>query len=382
MSKQPVVIIGSGLAGYMFAKEWRKLNAEQPLTIISRDDAHFYSKPLLSNALAKGKTAAELITTPVQTMREQLQADILAHTTVTAIDPENKTVTADDTIIEYDTLILATGAKPIDPPLSGDLSHLWQVNHLSDYTPFREVIDQSKSVAILGSGLIGCEFANDLLSSQHRVKLISIEQTPLIRLVPQPIGQRLQETFAEAGIEWHLGETAVSVQRSGNQTILSTQNGTQVSADCTLSAIGIRPDLSLAQAAGLTTNEGIVVNEWMQTSNRSIYALGDGAELNGRVELYIAPLLQAARTLAKNLAQPEAATPVKYPVMPVTIKTPLYPVVCASPLPGAEGEWHCAESGDSLIARFTDADGALRGFALGNGDGKLRMQLTKQLNHG
>lgn len=379
MTQQPMVVIGTGLAGYMFAKEWRKLNTEQPLIMISRDDAHFYSKPLLSNALAKGKTPAELITTPVKVMREQLQARILSHTTVTAIDREAKTITANDEIIAYDTLILATGAKPIAPPLSGDVDQLWQVNHLSDYVPFREAIDNSESVAILGSGLIGCEFANDLLSSKRQVTLISIEHTPLIRLVPKPIGERLQTTFAEAGVEWRLGQTVVDVEQSQHQITLTTVEDESITADCALAAIGILPDISLASAAGLETNEGVVVNEWMQTSDPSIYTIGDSAELNGRVELYIAPLLLAARTLAKNLAQPEAATPISYPVMPVTIKTPLYPVVCAAPLPGVAGEWHCEESGQSLIARYRDAEGLLRGFALGNGDGKMRLQLTQEL---
>jgi rubredoxin---NAD+ reductase len=380
MTQKPMLVIGSGLAGYMFSKEWRKYNTEQPLIIISRDDANFYSKPMLSNALAKGKTPSELITTPTETMQEQLQATILTNTTVESINPEAKTVTSDKGILEYDTLILATGAKPITPPLSGDVDALRQVNLLVDYSLFRETIADKKSVVILGSGLIGCEFANDLSAAGHQVKLISMEDTPLLRQVPAEIGNNLQEAFSQAGIEWHLGEIATSVSKTENGVTLAMKSGKTVSADCALCAIGIAPDLTLARNAGLKTKQGIVVNEFMQSSDPDIYAVGDCIEFDGRVEPFIAPLLLCARTLAKNLANPGTTTSISYPVMPVTIKTPLYPVVCAVPLTGTKGCWSCETVEDSTIARFIGTDGKLCGFAIGNATGKLRMQLTKEMN--
>lgn len=379
MTQKPMVVIGSGLAGYMFAKEWRKLNTKQPLVIISRDDAHFYSKPLLSNALAKNKSPAELVTTPVAAMREQLNARILDHTIVIDIDAQAKTVFTESERIEYDQLILATGAKPITPPLRGDIDALWQVNHLSDYTPFREKIDSSQSIIIIGSGLIGCEFANDLLSSGHQIQVVSLEQTPLDRLTPSEIGKALQEKLSDAGVQFHMGEKAISIKKTGDGVSLELDSGKTLTADCVLCAIGIQPDLSLAEKAGVETKRGIVVNEFLQTSDPNIFALGDTAELNGRVELYIAPLLLCARTLAKNLANPDAQTPVTYRVMPVTVKTPIYPIVVAPPLVGTNGEWSCETVDDSLVARFKDSAGSLKGFALGHATGKLRMQLAKEM---
>jgi rubredoxin-NAD+ reductase len=381
MTQKPMVVIGTGLAGYMFAKEWRKLNNEQPLILISRDDGHFYSKPLLSNALAKGKNPSELVTTPVETMREQLQATIHTHTVVTAIGADTQTITTEQETIAYDTLVLATGAKPITPPLAGDSDALWQVNHLSDYTPFHQAIHDSDSMVILGSGLIGCEFANDLLTHGHQVKVVSLDKSPLARLLPTEISQALQEKFAAAGVEWHFNETVESVSKTDSGVALNTASGKAISGDCALSAIGIVPDLSLAKSANLKTNRGILVDGFMQSSNPQIYAIGDCVELDERVEPYIAPLLLCARTLAKNLARPNDATTVDYPVMPVTIKTPLYPVICASPAPGIDGQWQCETDGDSIIARFVGDDGKLHGFTLGNAPGKLRMQLMKEVSN-
>ena len=379
MNQKPMVVIGAGLAGYMFAKEWRKYNTEQPLTIISRDDAHFYSKPMLSNALAKGKTPEELITTASEIMQEQLQATIMIHTTVESIDTQAKTLTSTSGVVEYDTLILATGAKPITPPLSGDVDALQQVNLLTDYRKFHETIKDKKSVIVLGSGLIGCEFTNDLISAGHQVTLVSLENTALARQVPAAIGDKLKDAFVQAGVECHFDETAVSVNKTESDVTLTLKSGKTLTADCALCAIGIAPDLTLAAAAGLKTEKGIVVNEFMQTSNPDIYAVGDCIEFGGRIEPYIAPLLLCARSLAKNLGSPEDSKAVAYPVMPVTVKTPLYPIVCTAPLANTEGNWSCEKDGDNLIARFIDSDGKLQGFALGNATGKLRMQLTKEL---
>jgi rubredoxin-NAD+ reductase len=378
MTTKPMVVIGTGLAGYMFAKEWRKLNSDQPLVMITRDDGHFYSKPLLSNAVAKGKSPAELVTTPVGAMCEQLNATIYTETTVERIDTDQQTVHTANATIEYDTLVLATGATPMTPPLSGDTDALWQVNHLSDYSRFREAIDNSQSIAILGSGLIGCEFANDLINS-HQVQVVSLEPTPLIRLLPAEIGEKLQAVFAGAGVQWHLNETAVSVEKNAEGVTLTMQSGKTVTADCVLCAIGIAPDLHLVKTAELKHNRGIIVDELLRTSQPNIYALGDAIEFAGRVEPYIAPLLLCARTLAKNLANPEHAEPIHYPVMPVTVKTPLYPVVCASPAPGTDGHWQCEQVEDSTVARFVGDDDKLHGFAIGNTTGKLRMALMKEL---
>jgi rubredoxin-NAD+ reductase len=347
--------------------------------IISKDDASFYSKPLLSNALSKGKTPDELITTPTESMQEQLKATIFPETRVQSIDSEKKTIMSSKGVIEYETLVLATGAKPLTPPLSGDIKALQQVNHLIDYRHFRKTIEKKRSVLILGSGLVGCEFANDLVSAGLEVKLVSIENSPLIRQVPLEISEKLKEAFVKAGIQCYFSEMAIAVSQTAKGVTLTMKSGQQITADCALCAIGIAPDLTLAKTAGIKTKKGIVVNEFMQTSDPYIYALGDAIEFNGRIEPYIAPLLLCARALAKNLGDPKNAEPLKYPIMPITVKTPLYPIVFANPLPHAKGTWRCSTEGDSIISRFLASDGRLCGFAIGNVTGELRMALMKEL---
>ena len=171
---EPIIIIGTGLAGYNLAKEFRKLNNSTPLLFITGDDGYFYSKPMLSNALAKGKKPAELVISDADQMASQLNAEIMTFTRVEGIDPASHCVsTSQGESLSYSKLIMAVGAKPIEPPLVGDgVELIYTVNNLQDYTEFRKTISYSRHIAIIGSGLIGCEFANDLLSAEYQVSVI------------------------------------------------------------------------------------------------------------------------------------------------------------------------------------------------------------------
>ena len=200
MSSLPVVIIGSGLAGYTVAREFRKLDTETPILIISSDHGGFYSKPTLSNALATGKTPASIVTASSEKMAEQLKLTVLPHSRVTAIDPPRKSVTLQNgERLPYSQLILALGADPIRLPLEGAcVEDILSVNDLDDYQRLRRTLEGKKEVTILGAGLIGCEFANDLTIAGYRVRVVDISAQPLGRLLPQRGGAYMQRRL-EAG---------------------------------------------------------------------------------------------------------------------------------------------------------------------------------------
>ncbi|HNB20329.1 MAG TPA: FAD-dependent oxidoreductase, partial [Agitococcus sp.] len=176
-----LVIIGTGLAGYNLAREWRKLNPEKALVIISRDDGRNYSKPMLSTGYTKGKTADQLAMQSAAQMSEQLKAEIRTFASVEAIDTQAKTVTVDGVSIAYEQLVLALGADPFQPPLAGDgLDQVYTVNDLMDYAKFQQAAAGKKNVIVIGGGLIGCEYANDLTNGGYAVQLIE----PVGRVLP------------------------------------------------------------------------------------------------------------------------------------------------------------------------------------------------------
>lgn len=360
----PVVILGSGLAGYTVAREFRRLDKETPLVVVSRDGAGFYSKPMLSNALAGKKTAASLVMKPADKMAAELNATIKPRTGVLRIDTSARQVTLDDgESIAYRDLVLALGADPIRLPLEGDAAHeVLSVNDLDDYARFAERLESAKTVAILGAGLIGCEFANDLLARDIRAVVVDLADRPLPRLLPEEASARLRDRFEAAGVRFHFNAAPGRVDRHGTALRVLLSDGSVIDADLVLSAIGLRPRIQLAREAGLAVNRGVVVDRLLQTSAPNVYAVGDCAEVEGHTLPYVMPLMQQGRALAATLAG--TPTPVVYPAMPVLVKTPACPtVVCPPPL-AAAGRWTSELTDDACISRFTAEDGTLLGFAV------------------
>ena len=302
-AEHPIVIVGSGLAGYNVAREFRKLNTSTELIIIADDAADFYSKPMLSNALAKNKMAQELVIADAEKMAIDLNAKVLKHTRINKIDPDNYSiVTADNELIEYSQLVLALGASAIQLPIAGNAADkLLAVNDLASYANFRNAIANKKKIAIIGAGLIGCEFANDLVLSDYDVFMLDLAELPLNRLLPEQAGEYLKTALAEQGVNWHLGEKTKQINFAESVFKIDLENGITFEVDIVLSAVGLRPNIQMAEEAGLEVNNGIVVNQNLATNKKDIFALGDCAEVVGLFLPYVMPLMHSARAIAKSL---------------------------------------------------------------------------------
>lgn len=379
----PVIIIGTGLAGYNLAKEFRKHDEDTPLILISSDDGRAYSKPMLSTGYTKDTTADDLAQQDAGVMAKNLKASVWTMTRVTEIDTVNQHIkTGDaDTNIHYAKLVLALGADVIKPPIAGDgLELVYSVNDLLDYADFRTAVTQNnvRKVCIIGGGLIGCEFTNDLLNGGFEVETVDPLGYCLPTLLPEAAGMAVQRGLEALGAKFHFGPLVKAVnKRSDGGVAVELDSGDTLHADIVLSAVGVRPNITLAQAAGLETNRGIVTNRLLETSAENVYALGDCAEVAGNVLVYVAPLMAAARSLGKTLAG--EATEVSYPAMPVTIKTPACPVVVAPPGVVAEGEWDIEGEDNNVKAEFRNKAGDLLGFALTGEATREKMQLQKLL---
>lgn len=374
----PILIIGTGLAGYGVAKELRKNGYQGPLTLITGDDGHYYSKPMLSGALAKGQAPQDLATATAEKMAADLEAVILTHRTVEAIQTKAHTLTVGGESLAYTQLVLALGATPIRLPLKGDgAADCLTVNNLIDYARFRERLKQAKRVGIIGPGLIGSEFANDLLQTNRQVALIGPDQWPISTLLPEKAGRALQKSLADAGATWHLSTFNGPLDKNGQGYRTTLKNGETVEVDLFLSAVGVRPEIALAKAAGLAVNRGIITDERLQTSAPDVYALGDCAEVAGRNLPYVAPLMIAARALGKTLTGDP--TTVVYPPMPVLIKTTLHAIVTLPPAPGTPGAWQ-TEGGDmGIVGRFFTPEGVLAGFCATGDQVSRKAALLKEM---
>lgn len=370
----PIVIVGSGLAGYTLAREFRKLDKTSPLMMITGDAGEFYSKPMLSNAFTTGKSPEQLAVFTAQEMATQLMGEIYTHSTLTAIHPDRHCVEVQDARgrtrdIQYSRLVLALGADPVRLSVTGDGSDsLISINDLTDYRRFRGALDAARNIAILGAGLVGCEFANDLCAAHRTVHVIDPAHGPLSRFLPEAAQHAVRDALEKAGIVWHLGSMLAAAHHADGALRLvlkkadSSGEQRELMADMVLSAVGLRARTHVAEAAGIKTNRGIVTDRLLRTSAPDVYALGDCAEVDGYSLFFVQPLMNAARALGKTLSGEE--TLVVYPAMPVVVKTPAYPVVVLPPPPNWPGHWSVDTLTDGVRAIFTDANGWVRGFAL------------------
>ena len=383
----PVVIIGAGMAAYGVAREFRKLDKSTPLVMVSDDGGGSYAKPMLSNAFALGKAAAQLVLQSAEQMAATLDAQVLTRTEVVAIDRAARVIeTAQGERIGYSQLVLALGALPIRLPIEGDgAGEILSVNHIEDYAIMREKIGalgRPARVAILGAGLIGCEFADDLVAGGHHVTLIDPNRRPLSALAAPALSDALSQAWEALPITLKMGTTAASVERGADGLVVSLADGSSVEADLVLSAVGLRPSLALAKSAQLETRRGIVIDGFGQTSAPGIYALGDCAEYStaagGAVLPYISPLLTAARAIGATLAG--TPTPIELKADAVLVKTPSLKLALAPPPVGSSGEWVSAEDGERTISRFLDAQGVVRGFGLSLHTPALRQALLAELD--
>ncbi|MGC8120423.1 NAD(P)/FAD-dependent oxidoreductase [Marinobacter sp. VGCF2001] len=359
----PIVIVGTGLSGYSLVREFRKLDKETPVIMVTADDGVSYSKPMLSTGFTKDKDAEGLAQADPEAMAEQLGVEIRPWSTVTGIDADARELRLGDQRLPYRKLVLAWGADVIRLSLAGDgLDRVFSINDLMDYRAFRKALSGGKRVAVMGAGLIGCEFANDLRNGGYEVDVIAPDTALMPSLLPRAAADAVQSELEALGVNFHLGTVVERVEHRGDGVEVFLANGDRLPADLVVSAVGLRPRTELAAGAGLDTGLGIRVNRALETSAPDVYALGDCAEVDGRVLLYVLPLMACARALAKTLAGERME--VSYGAMPVMVKTPCCPTAVCPPAADAEGEWLVEQEGSDVKATFRHPSGDTLGFAV------------------
>jgi rubredoxin-NAD+ reductase len=393
---QSLIIVGAGLAGWTTAREFRKLDTTMPVFLVTADSGDFYAKPSLSNAFAQGRLPAQLVSTPAAKIAETLNVTLLAHTRVEAIDTAAQTLSVRNAgglqTLAFSSLVLATGAQAIRVPVQGDAADaVMSINSLDDFAAFHARLQAGaqtpgrpqRQVLIMGAGLIGCEFANDLAQAGMRVRVVDPGPRPLAALLPPEASAALQSALEALGVQFDFDCTVRAVDQAAGQLQATLATGESVPADAVLSAVGLRADTALAQAAGLLVDRAIVVNRFLQTSAAHIYALGDCAQyasapsllsMHGSTLPYVMPIMSAARALAATLAG--TPTALAFALMPVSVKTPALPLVVAAAQTGLAGHWAAAGEG---IWHWLDDAGQPRGFVLAGAQTSQRMAQAKLL---
>lgn len=372
-----LLIVGAGLAGYTLAREARKLDPALDILLVSADGAALYSKPVLSNALAQGLDPAGLVQAEAEAQATKLGMRVLPHCRVLGIDREAHRLDTTQGAVGYRRLVLAHGAQPRVQTFPGAQT-MARINHLDAYLAFRSQLRSGMHVCIQGAGLVGCEFANDLAVSGHRVTLVEHAPRPLAALLPEALSRRLLDALAGSGVAWRCGHSITAIEEAPRGYRVRLDDGETLHADLTLAATGLESDAAWVTAAGLTVERGVVVDAMLATADADVFALGDCAQLGGHFLPYVLPIMQQARALAATLTG--TPTRVELPAMPVVVKTPACPLVVCPPAPGAVGAWS-SERDDSAgaVYLFFGEAGHLLGFALAGDSCNQRRQFAARV---
>jgi len=270
MKHYKYLIVGGGLGGDAATRGIRELDADGSIGLISAEPDPPYMRPNLSKGLWKGR--------PIEKIwrKTEERAELLLGRKGTGLDSKKKSV-QDDKGDEYtyDKLLLATGGSPIRLPFGGD--DIMYFRSFQHYQRLRKMADEKNHFVVIGGGFIGSEIAAALTMVGKKVTMVFLEDAIGGLVYPGDLAQYLNDYYREKGVDVIANDSVANIQREGDRLIVRTGSGRAIETDGVVAGIGIRPNVALAQEAGLKVENGIVVNERLETSEPDIYAAGDSA---------------------------------------------------------------------------------------------------------
>lgn len=273
---QRIVIIGGGAAGFAAAEMLRRRGYAGKLTILSADGDAPYDRPNLSKDYLAGTAEEAWMPLRSQKYYAKKDIDLQLQTSATRIDTGARTVfTADGNRHPFDRLLIATGAEPVRLPIPGaDRDHVFVLRSLADSRAIIERAGKSESAVVIGAGFIGLETAAALRARGIKVHVVAPDARPLEKVLGPQLGDFIRALHEKHGVVFHLGTSAARIEPGS----VILENGDEVAADLVIVGVGVRPRITLAKEAGLATDRGILVNEWLETSAAGIFAAGDVAQ--------------------------------------------------------------------------------------------------------
>jgi nitrite reductase (NADH) large subunit len=301
--EERLAVVGNGMAGMRTVEELLKLNGRFRITVFGAEPHTNYNRIMLSSVLAGEKSLDEIVINPRE-WYEDHGIELITGDAVTALDPITRTVTsASGRAVAYDKLLLATGSKPLAPPIPGlDLPGVCAFRDIADVEKMIAASHAHRRAVVIGGGLLGLEAAWGLKKRGMSVALVHLMPTLMERQLDAAAGQLLQRDLDHRGIAFFTNGQTEEIYGNGRAEGVRLADGRDVPADLVVLAIGIRPNIDLAKRAGLEVNRGIVVTDDMRTSDPDVFAVGECVEHRGQVFGLVAPLWDQARACAAQIA--------------------------------------------------------------------------------
>lgn len=310
-----IIIIGSGIAGITFAEKLRDLSTDIKITLLTKENHGYYSRPLLSKGFSNDDIEEDIIIKPFNELLNK-NICVISGIEVTSINRDTQLVNIQgidqSETLEYDKLILAMGSAAFIPPPFLPFSDIFfLLNSLTDLKILRQfrqtILEKNVQLhwAIIGGGLIGCEVASDLALAGDQVSLFHAMDRLMERQLVEQDSATLLDVMQSSGVDIRLDQSVKGFKENTNKIRVIAENN-QTEFDGIIVSCGFKPRTELAEKAGLNTGRGIKTNQYLQTNDENIYALGDIAELpNGKLYAFIRPIRHQALWLANYMSKQE-----------------------------------------------------------------------------
>ena len=297
-----LVVVGNGMAGIGCLEQVLAYRPHFQITVFGDETYVNYNRIMLSSVLAGEKSADEIVLNPLEWYRRN-EIDLRLGVRVVDVDHRAKTVAGDDgSVTPYDTLLLATGSSAWMPPIEGlDKDGVFVFRTLDDTRALLRRSAPGRRAIVIGGGLLGLEAARGLQVQGCDVTVLHLMPTLMERQLDPDGGHYLVGKMEALGIRVLLGRTTIAVLGNGHAEGVALSDGTCLDADIIVVAAGIRPNIDLAVKAGVTVNRGIVVNDYMETSDPDIFAVGECVEHRGVCYGLVAPLYEQGKVLAATI---------------------------------------------------------------------------------
>lgn len=304
-NKMRLVVIGNGMAGIRTIEELLKMSADEfEITVFGAEPQPNYNRILLSPVLSGEMPFQDTVLNDWD-WYEKNRVTLHANKTVTKIDRARCVVETEDGIVApYDRLLIATGSNPIMLPVPGvNLPGVLGYRSIADVESMLSLAGKGKRAVVIGGGLLGLEAANGLSLRGMDVSVVHLCEWPMERQLDKVGGGLLQEALEQRGLKFYMSRQTEAILGETSVTGLRFKDGEEIPADLVVMSAGIRPNIALAQSAGIHCERGIVVSDTMQTFDPKIYSVGECVQHRGQTYGLVAPLFEQAKVAANHLAR-------------------------------------------------------------------------------
>ena len=302
--KQKLVLIGNGMAGMRTVDELLKLAPEKyDITVFGTEPHGNYNRIMLSPVLAGDKTIDEIVIHDLQWYQDH-KISLYTGKTITQLDRKNQQVIAEDgTTANYDRLILATGSNPVILPVDGkELEGVISFRDINDVNVMIETAKTHKKAIVIGGGLLGLEAANGLMIQGMDVSVVHRSNTLMNQQLDQAASDLMLAELQEKGMHFLMNHDTAELMGNTRVEKVRFKNGVEVEADLVVMAVGVRPNIKLAQDSGIACERGVLVDDTLKTYAANVYAVGECVQYRNETFGLVAPLYEQAKVCASQLA--------------------------------------------------------------------------------